>query len=174
MVDGRGVEHKVDTIIFATGFTPTEPPVAHLITGKRGETLAAHWNGSPSAYKGTAVSGFPNLFLMYGPNTNLGHSSIVYMLESQAEYVNDALNTMKRERIDALDVNETVQVHYNKGIQHELQHTVWNKGGCSSWYIDPEGRNSVQWPTFTFKFRSLLEHFDRENYSARKIESVEA
>ena len=174
VVDGSGVEHKVDTIIFATGFTPTEPPVAHLITGKRGETLAAHWNGSPNAYKGTAVSGFPNLFLMYGPNTNLGHSSIVYMLESQAEYVNDALNTMKRERIDALDVNETVQVHYNKGIQHELQHTVWNKGGCSSWYIDPEGRNSVQWPTFTFKFRSLLEHFDRENYSARKIESVEA
>lgn len=74
---------------------------------------------------------------MYGPNTNLGHSSIVYMLESQAEYVNDALNTMKRERLDALDVNESVQVHYNKGIQHELQHTVWNKGGCSSWYIDP-------------------------------------
>ena len=94
----------------------------------------------------------------------------LYMLESQAEYVNDALNTMKRERLDALDVNESVQVHYNKGIQHELQHTVWNKGGCSSWYIDPEGRNSVQWPTFTFKFRSLLEHFDRENYSARKIE----
>ncbi len=131
VVDGHGVEHKVDTIVFATGFTPTEPPVAHLITGKRGETLAAHSNGSPNAYKGTAVSGFPNLFLMYGPNTNLGHSSIVYMLESQAEYVNDALNTMKREQLDALDVNESVQVHYNKGIQHELQHTVWNKAGGS-------------------------------------------
>ncbi|NMD62633.1 UNVERIFIED_ORG: cation diffusion facilitator CzcD-associated flavoprotein CzcO [Nocardia globerula] len=174
VVDGHGIEHKVDTIIFATGFTPTEPPVAHLITGRSGATLAEQWNGSPSAYKGTTVSGFPNLFLMYGPNTNLGHSSIVYMLESQAEYVNDALNTMKREGLDALDVNESVQVQYNKGIQHELKRTVWNKGGCSSWYIDAEGRNSVQWPTFTFTFRSLLGNFDRENYSARKIESVEA
>ncbi|OYD67745.1 flavin-containing monooxygenase [Rhodococcus sp. OK302] len=172
VVDGDGVEHEVDTIIFATGFTPTEPPVAHAIRGISGETLASHWNRSPSAYKGTTVSGFPNLFLMYGPNTNLGHSSIVYMLESQAEYINDALRIMKSEGIDSLDVEDSVQVRYNQDIQHDLQRTVWNKGGCSSWYIDSEGRNSVQWPTFTFTFRSRLSRFDRENYAVRTVGRV--
>ncbi|MCJ0906494.1 NAD(P)/FAD-dependent oxidoreductase [Rhodococcus sp. ARC_M6] len=172
VVDAAGNEHAVDTIIFATGFTPAEPPVAHLVTGVRGETLATHWAGSPSAYKGTSVNGFPNLFLMYGPNTNLGHSSIVYMLESQAEYVNAALHTMRREGIDVVEVEDSAVSQYNRYVQHEMLHTVWSKGGCSSWYIDSQGRNSVQWPTFTWRYRSLLKRFDRENYKTRAATGV--
>lgn len=172
VMDAGGTEHAVDTIIFATGFTPAEPPVAHLITGASGESLAEHWKGSPSAYKGTSVNGFPNLFLMYGPNTNLGHSSIVYMLESQAEYINAALHSMRTENIDILEVEDMVSAEYNRYVQHEMLHTVWSKGGCSSWYIDPQGRNSVQWPTFTWRYRSLMKRFDRENYSARTAASV--
>ncbi|MDV7242813.1 MULTISPECIES: NAD(P)/FAD-dependent oxidoreductase [Rhodococcus] len=174
VVDAVGNEHKVDTIIFATGFTPTEPPVAHALRGTDGHTLAEHWKGSPHAYKGTTVAGFPNLFLMYGPNTNLGHSSIVYMLESQSAYITDALDAMRDNDITAFEVTEEAQRRYNARIQSGLQSTVWNKGGCSSWYYDAEGRNSVQWPTFTFRFRSQLQRFDRENYVARRRSEKEA
>ncbi|MFD4369187.1 flavin-containing monooxygenase [Rhodococcus sp. NPDC058521] len=167
VVDGYGTAREVDTIIFATGFTPTEPPVSHAIRGTDGRTLAEHWDGSPSAYKGTSVSGFPNLFLMYGPNTNLGHSSIVYMLESQAEYIADAVNLMRQREFESIEVTGKAQAKYNEEIQDALRSTVWNKGGCSSWYHDARGRNSVQWPTFTFEYRSQLARFDADHYITR-------
>ncbi|MCG5433336.1 NAD(P)/FAD-dependent oxidoreductase [Mycobacterium sp. MYCO198283] len=167
VIDGAGTHHEVDTIIFATGFTPTEPPVAHLLTGTGGDTLAAHWAGSPSAHLGMTVAGFPNLFLMYGPNTNLGHSSIVYMLESQAAYLAAALATMRAEGLASVDVRPEAQAAYNAWVDDALEGTVWNSGGCSSWYLDSRGRNSVMWPTFTFKFRSRTKTFDLANYRTR-------
>ncbi|WP_082993233.1 NAD(P)/FAD-dependent oxidoreductase [Mycobacterium sp. 1245111.1] len=162
--DGAGRLHEVDTIIFATGFTPTEPPVAHLLTGTHGITLAEHWAGSPSAHLGTTVAGFPNLFLMYGPNTNLGHSSIVYMLESQAAYLAAALRVMRTEDLASIDVENHAQQAYTSWVNDALAGTVWNSGGCSSWYLDASGRNSVMWPTFTFRFRSRTSTFDRHHY----------
>ncbi|WP_277601705.1 NAD(P)/FAD-dependent oxidoreductase [Rhodococcus sp. X156] len=164
VVDNDGVEHAVDTIIFGTGFTPTEPPVAHLLRGADGQTLAEHWAGSPHAYLGTTVAGFPNLFLMYGPNTNLGHSSIVYMLESQAAYISDALALMRRRELSSLQVLPTEQQAYNARIDDQLQGTVWNAGGCSSWYLDASGRNSAMWPTFTWRYRQLTKRFDPSRY----------
>jgi cation diffusion facilitator CzcD-associated flavoprotein CzcO len=164
VVDNDGVEHQVDTIVFGTGFTPTEPPVAHLLRGTDGATLAEHWAGSPHAHRGTAVAGFPNLFLMYGPNTNLGHSSIVYMLESQATYISDALSIMDRRRLASVQVRPSAQQEYNADIVKQLAGTVWNAGGCSSWYLDATGRNSAMWPTFTWRFRALTKRFDVEHY----------
>ena len=164
LVDRAGVEHEVDTIIFGTGFTPTEPPIAHLLRGADHRTLAEHWAGSPVAHRGTTVAGFPNLFLMYGPNTNLGHSSIVYMLESQAAYIIDALSTMERRGLASFAVRPAAQQQYNANIADQLRSTVWNTGGCSSWYIDATGRNSVMWPTFTWRFRALTKRFDAEHY----------
>jgi len=164
LVDNDGVQHEVDTIIFGTGFTPTEPPVARLLRGTERTTLAEHWVGSPSAHRGTTVAGFPNLFLMYGPNTNLGHSSIVYMLESQATYINDALSIMDRRQLTSVQVRVEAQQEYNADIADQLAGTVWNAGGCSSWYIDANGRNSVMWPTFTWRFRALTKRFDAEHY----------
>lgn len=163
--DATGTLHDVDTIIFATGFTPTEPPVAHLLTGSHGTTLAEHWSGSPSAHLGTTVAGFPNLFLMYGPNTNLGHSSIVYMLESQAAYLVAALRVMRAEGVASIDVHPHAQRTYNRWLDDALTGTVWNSGGCSSWYLDANGRNSVMWPTFTFRYRRRTKAFDVGNYS---------
>jgi cation diffusion facilitator CzcD-associated flavoprotein CzcO len=165
--DGAGRLHEVDTIIFATGFSPTEPPVAHQLTGIDGTTLAAHWAGSPSAHLGIVVAGFPNLFLMYGPNTNLGHSSIVYMLESQAAYLAAALRTMRTEGLVSVEVRPEAQASYNAWIDDALGGTVWNSGGCSSWYLDSAGRNSVMWPTFTFRFRHRTKTFDVKNYRTR-------
>ena len=167
VVDRDGVEHPLDTLIFGTGFTPTEPPVAHLVSAG-GPTLAQHWAGSPHAHRGTTVAGFPNLFLMYGPNTNLGHSSIVFMLESQAAYIRDALSTMDSAGLASVDVRATAQTAYNAGVDASLAGTVWNAGGCSSWYFDRTGRNSAMWPTFTWTFRRLTRRFDLENYRTEK------
>ncbi|GAB2934878.1 NAD(P)/FAD-dependent oxidoreductase [Rhodococcus aerolatus] len=164
VVDGDGTEREVDTIIFATGFTPTEPPVAHQVRGSDGRTLAEHWDGSPSAHRGTTVAGFPNLFLMYGPNTNLGHSSIVYMLESQARYVADALRTMASRRLGEVEVRDDAERGWNASMQKGLRRTVWNAGGCASWYFDKTGRNSAMWPTFTWRFRRATRRFDVESY----------
>ncbi|WP_050064499.1 NAD(P)/FAD-dependent oxidoreductase [Rhodococcus sp. RD6.2] len=166
VVGSDGVERDVDTIIFGTGFTPTEPPIAKLLRGRDGRSLAERWDGSPSAHRGITVSGFPNLFLMYGPNTNLGHSSIVYMLESQASYVRKALGYMESRGVPALEVDAAVQERYADRVGGALATTVWNSGGCSSWYMDKRGRNSVMWPTFTWRYRAQVRSFDAENYRA--------
>ncbi|SEK54003.1 flavin-containing monooxygenase [Rhodococcus maanshanensis] len=168
VVDGAGTQTEVDAIVFATGFSPTEPPVAQHLRGRDGQTLAQHWAGSPRAYLGTTIAGFPNLFLMYGPNTNLGHSSIVYMLESQAAYINGALAHLAADGGEAVEVLPAAQARYNERIADQLASTVWNTGGCSSWYLDKEGRNSVMWPTFTFRYRSRTKRFDAENYQTRR------
>ncbi|MBA4022002.1 MAG: cyclohexanone monooxygenase [Gordonia sp.] len=164
VVDSSGVEHKVDAVIFGTGFTATEPPVAKVLHGTDGRSLADIWDGSPNAYRGTTVHGFPNLFLMYGPNTNLGHSSIVYMLESQANYISSALEQMADRNLVSVNVNQRSQDFYNSAIDEGLDGTVWNSGGCSSWYFDKNGRNSVMWPTFTWGFRQLLRSADLGDY----------
>ena len=159
-----GIEREVDTMICATGFTPADPPIARRLTGGAGRTLSEVWGGSPQAYLGTTVAGFPNLFLLYGPNLNLGHSSIVYMLESQIHYLLEALRSMHEHGIASLDVRPEVQERWNAELQARLARSVWNTGGCSSWYLDANGRNSIQWPDFTFRYRRRAHRFDPGDY----------
>ncbi|SIR76593.1 flavin-containing monooxygenase [Williamsia sterculiae] len=163
-VDDDGTEHEVDTVIFGTGFTPTEPPVARLVVGRDGRTLAARWDGSPSAYRGVSVSGFPNMFLMYGPNTNLGHSSIVLMLEAQAGYLSRMLDHLHCHGYGEADVRIAAEKRYRDEVDTRLRGTVWNIGGCSSWYIDSAGRNSVMWPTFTWRYKQMMGEFNPAAY----------
>jgi cation diffusion facilitator CzcD-associated flavoprotein CzcO len=164
IVDGDGVEREIDTLILATGFKPAELPIAERIHGRDGRSLAELWNGSPEAYLGTTVTGFPNLLFLYGPNLNTGHTSIVYMLESQIAYALDALDTMRRTGAAEFDVRPEAQAAYNEKLQERLADTVWNTGGCSSWYLDRNGRNSIQWPGFTFEYRRRTKRFDPEAY----------
>lgn len=168
VVDSDGTEHEVDTIIFGTGFRVTNPPVAERITGRDGCTLADVWaaNGM-SAYLGTTVAGFPNLFFLVGPNTGLGHNSIVYMIESQIAYVVDALAQMDSRGLVAVEPRSDVQDEWNRSLQDDLKGTVWNSGGCSSWYLDAAGRNTTLWPTFTLPFRRRLARFDVAAYDTR-------
>jgi len=163
IVTSDGRESEIDTLIFATGFHPSEPPIAERLRGRSGDTLAESWDGSPQAYLGTAVAGFPNLFLFYGPNSNLGHSSIVYMLESQMAYALDGLRTMRRRGAGVFEVRREAQDAFNAELQGRLAHSVWNTG-CGSWYLDRHGRNSIQWPGFTFEFRRRTRHFDSGAY----------
>ncbi len=166
-----GVERELDTIICATGFTPTDPPIARRIRGAGGRTLSEVWGGSPQAYLGTTVAGFPNLFLLYGPNLNLGHSSIVYMLEAQIHYVLEALRAMRASGAGTLEVRAEAQERWNAELQERLRRTIWNTGGCRSWYLDANGRNSVQWPDFTFRYRRRVQRFDTADYIVREAPS---
>ncbi len=168
VVDTEGVEHEVDTIIFGTGFRVTDPPVAERVVGKDGRTLADVWaQQGMSAYLGTTVAGFPNLFFLVGPNTGLGHNSIVYMIESQIAYLMDGLAQMDAAGIAAVEPRRELQDAWNDKLQADLQGTVWNSGGCSSWYLDAAGRNTTLWPTFTLPFRRRLSRFDLSEYDVQ-------
>lgn len=164
VVGEDGSERQVDVIILGTGFHVTDVPIADKVTGARGKTLAQQWQGSPQAYKGTTISGFPNLFLTLGPNLGIGHNSAFIVIEAQIQYIMDTLHRMQHENITRIDVKLDQQHRYNLKIQQELQSTVWNTGGCTSYYLDQNGRNSVGFPWHTLKMRSLLSRWDSNAY----------
>ncbi len=164
VVTADGIEHRVDTIILGTGFTVTEQPIGRRIRGADGQTLAQHWGGSSTAYLGTTVAGFPNLFMIVGPNTGLGHSSMVFMMESQFNYIVDACKTMAARNIDSFSVDPAIVEAFNDEVQREMGHTVWSSG-CSSWYLDASGRNTTLWPDFTWRYRQRTRRFDADHYS---------
>ena len=149
-----GTEREVDTIIFATGFHVTDMPAAERVRGRDGRSLAEVWDGSPQAHLGAMVAGCPNLFFLVGPNTGLGHNSIVFMIESQCNYVLDALRLMEAGGAAELEVRPEAQAAYNARVQEQMRGTVWTEGGCASWYLDAQGRNTTLWPTFTWPFRA--------------------
>jgi len=167
VVTADGVEREVDTIICGTGFHVTDMPTAERVQGREGVTLAEHWDGSPQAYLGTTVAGYPNLFFLTGPNTGLGHTSLVYMIESQISYVLDAMRTSLRRGMATVDVRPDVLEAYNSRLQRRMQTTVWITGGCASWYIDSKGRNSALWPGLTWPFRRRTARFDPAAYTFR-------
>lgn len=171
-VDGR--RHEVDTIIFGTGFAATRPPIAERLTGREGLRLADAWRDGMTAYRGTTVAGFPNMFLLIGPNTGLGHTSMIYIIESQLNYVLDALSKMDTYGVAAVEVEPGAQDAYNEALQRRLGPTVWNTGGCRSWYLDEAGRNTTLWPSFTWRFRQLTRTFDPRGYRLRTRAEVPA
>lgn len=168
VIGSDGSEREVDVIILGTGFHVTDVPIADQITGIHDKTLAQQWQGSPEAYKGTTISGFPNFFLVLGPNLGIGHNSAFIVIESQIQYIMDTLRNMQRDNIARINVKPDAQQRYNATIQQELQSTVWNTGGCTSYYLDANGRNSVGFPWHTLKMRSLLNRWDRNAYQLQR------
>ncbi len=164
--DGSLREHHLDTIIFGTGFRATEPAVAARIVGAGSTRLCDIWSVTGmQALHGTTIAGFPNLFLMVGPNTGLGHTSVILMIEAQVRYLLEALATMDARGVVAAAPRPAAQQHYNGQLQQQLAGTVWNTGGCRSWYLDPRsGKNTSLWPTFTFTYRRALRAFDPDQY----------
>jgi cation diffusion facilitator CzcD-associated flavoprotein CzcO len=159
-----GAFHPADVLIFATGFQTGGAGTPFPVFGLDGIELNTAWARGPQAYLGTTVTAYPNLFLMTGPNTGLGHNSMIYMIESQARYVIDALLTMHRQRLHAVDVLAAAQRDYNADLQARMRRTVWATGGCRSWYLAPDGSNPTLWPDFTFRFRHKTRRFDVERY----------
>ncbi|MFI2611157.1 flavin-containing monooxygenase [Kitasatospora sp. NPDC018619] len=160
-----GTRRHTDTIILATGFTATDRPIAHRIHGRDGHTLADTWNRhGMTAHRGTTIHGYPNLFMILGPNTTLGHSSQTVMIEAQITYILAALKTLHTHHLTTLDVHPQAQTTYNHTLQNRLKNTVWNTGGCTSWYTDTHGNNPSIWPTYTRTFEHQTRTFDLTNY----------
>jgi cation diffusion facilitator CzcD-associated flavoprotein CzcO len=149
VVTADGAEHKVDTVILATGFHVTDNPMFALVSGRGGRTLAEAFG---ETYLGTVVPGFPNYFQLTGANTGLGHSSMLLMIESQLNLIIDAVQRVEAAGGGPCEVRREVAAAYNAKLQRRLPKTVWGSG-CSSWYLDREGRNLTLWPGFTFDFR---------------------
>jgi cation diffusion facilitator CzcD-associated flavoprotein CzcO len=169
-VDGRRTEHDADTIIFGTGFRVSDPPIAERVFRADGCSLTEVWaQEGMAAFHGVTLAGFPNLFLLVGPNTGLGHTSIVYMIEAQIAYLIDALEKMSARGIASVAPRQEAQDAWNEGLQRDLAGTVWNTGGCSSWYLDASGRNTTLWPTFTLPYRRRLAAFDLVDYETTPV-----
>jgi cyclohexanone monooxygenase len=165
IVTQDGVDREVDAIIVATGFHATDIPISHHVAGRGGVTLAEHFGEhGMQAYKGTTVHGFPNFFFVAGPNTGLGHSSMVFMIESQVAYILDAISRVKTDGIASIEPKQAAQRAFVDDLQDRMQRTVWSGGGCASWYLDSHGRNVTLWPRATFTFRRLLAEFDAQSY----------
>ena len=165
VVTDDGTKHEVDTLILGTGFAAAGFLAPMEIRGRGGRELSAAWRDGAEAYLGITVCGFPNLFMLYGPNTNLGHNSIVYMLESQIQYVKEAVGSLRAAPGTSFDVKPDVQNGFNAKLQHALRNTVWAEG-CKSWYIAESGKIVNNWSGFTFTYRRLTSRFDVVNYQA--------
>ena len=146
-----GIEHPADILIFATGFKATDPLGAIQITGRDGVTLTEAWRDGMQARLGLAVAGFPNLFLLGGPNTGLGHNSIVFMLEAQIGHVLRCLRVLRRRHASSIEVRVEAQAGFNRRLNRWMGRTVW-LSGCKSWYLDRNGRNTTLWPGFSIGY----------------------
>jgi cation diffusion facilitator CzcD-associated flavoprotein CzcO len=164
IVTADGVERQVDALVFGTGFQATDPPLAHRLRGRDGRTLSEVWAGSPRGHLGTTFAGFPNLFMLMGPNTGLGHTSVVYMIEAQVEHLLGALRHLRRHGLAAVEPRAEAQEAFVAAVDRRMTGTVWVSGGCRSWYQDSTGRVSALWPDFTWRFRRRVACFEPAEY----------
>ena len=168
IIASDGTSAEVDAIIFATGFEVANPPIAERIFGSAGISLAEQWQGSPEVYLGTTTKDCPNLFLTFGPNLYTFSSAFV-IIEAQLKYIMSALLKVRSKNIKSLQLNEERSTQYNNKVQQALQSTVWNNGGCTSYFIDKTGRNSTNWPWTTFTLRKRLRRFNLKDYNIEKV-----
>ncbi|MFD7457534.1 MULTISPECIES: flavin-containing monooxygenase [unclassified Streptomyces] len=165
LVAADGSEAEVDAIIFGTGFHVTDMPIADRVVGAEGKTLAEVWKGGMEALRGASAAGFPNWMTIIGPNTGLGNSSMILMIESQLNYMADFVR-----QLDvlggraALDARPSAVNAWNRRVQERMKRTVWNTGGCTSWYLDANGRNTTIWPGTTSEFRRATRRVDLMEY----------
>ncbi|MCK8498717.1 flavin-containing monooxygenase [Myxococcus fulvus] len=166
VVTTTGAEHPVDALIFGTGFQITEPAFARHIRGRDGRSLTETWAGSMKAHLGTSVSGFPNFFMLLGPNTGLGHTSVILMMEAQFAHVLSALRYLEGRGLAAVEPTADAQEAFIQDVDTRMARTVWLTGGCVSWYLDATGRNSTLWPGFTFSYHHRVSAFEPSEYVA--------
>jgi cation diffusion facilitator CzcD-associated flavoprotein CzcO len=162
IVTADGRERPFDAIVYGTGFDATHFLVPMRVSGRDGRDLHDVWRGGAHAYLGIVVPGFPNFFMIYGPNTNLGHNSIIYMLESQVRYVMSAIAAYER-GATPLEVRADVERAFNERLQKRIGQSVW-AAGCDSWYINENGVNANNWPEFTFEYRRRTRAIDLTDF----------
>ncbi|MCV7432901.1 flavin-containing monooxygenase [Mycolicibacterium bacteremicum] len=169
----EGIEHQFDAIVFATGFDVSKAGTPFPVTGIEGRDLAAEWSSGAYAYRSVAVSGYPNLFFTFGPNSGPGHSSALVYMEAQIDYITQAIGSLLRFGWKSLDVRPEVQQRYNDDIQRRLQATTWNSG-CQSWYLTEDGFNATMFPGFATQYVNQLKTVDLQDYRISVAELVDA
>jgi hypothetical protein len=187
VVDSDGIEHPADVLVMATGFQPWNFLANFNLVGRAGRTIGGVWGDEPEAFLGIQVAGFPNFFIMYGPNTN--YMSVTFMLERQAEYITRAVKRLIRAKATAIDVRRGVMDFYNRRVTIALSKKTL-EGDCSNYYHSASGKNVVTWPwwgsiyvllTFIgglgcYTRRATAEraprHLERERSHVRRAQSV--
>jgi cation diffusion facilitator CzcD-associated flavoprotein CzcO/pimeloyl-ACP methyl ester carboxylesterase len=172
IVAADGTEREVDTIVFATGFHVTDPPMATRLHGRDRRSLAEVFSGSPRAYLGTTVEGFPNAYTLLGPNTGNLTTSVVLMVESQIDYVLACLRTVRERRLASIEVTPQAVAEHTRHIRTLSRDTVWLTGGCESWYLDRNGNNSTLWPDFSWRFDALTRRFRPEDHIMKSTSRI--
>jgi cation diffusion facilitator CzcD-associated flavoprotein CzcO len=162
-----GVEREIDSLILGTGFHVHDNPGFERIRGRDGLTLAEAWRGSPRAYLGSTIAGFPNLFLLVGPNSAGGFNSIIFTSEAHINYALNAIKAMDRHRLETVEVRPDVYEAFAREAEEKLRDSVWNAGGCASWYLDANGRNGVWWPGFMWRLWQRTRRFDLGSYQVQ-------
>ena len=165
VVGSDGTEAEVDTIIFGTGFHVTDTPAGDMIFGVGGRSLRDVWGPSMHAHRGVSVAGFPNMFMLGGPHSGIGHTSLTVMIEAQVEFAIDAFAQLDREGHNVIEVKPEAQEAFLTQLHEKMESTVWMAGGCQSWYLDSTGRNTTLWPDFTFRYRKQMERVDISEYT---------
>lgn len=160
----EGIEHQFDAIVFATGFDVSKTGTPFPITGMDGRDLASEWSSGAYAYRSVAVSGYPNLYFTFGPNSGPGHSSALVYMEAEIDYIVDMIDRLLRFGWKSLDVRPEVQDRYNADIQQRLQATTWNSG-CQSWYLTADGFNATMYPGFATQFVNQFKKVDLADYT---------
>ncbi|HEY4176404.1 MAG TPA: alpha/beta hydrolase fold domain-containing protein [Kofleriaceae bacterium] len=165
VVTKHGTRHEVDAIVFGTGFAIQAFPFGKHVRGRDGRTLHETWNGTMTGHRGTTIHNFPNLFVITGPNSGLGHTSMIQMIETQIEHVLNALSYMDKNEVASVEPRAEAQAAWNADVQARTAGTVWTAGGCNSWYLDENGRNSALWPGSTFTYRRQNQPFRAEEFT---------
>ncbi len=169
-----GTKHDFDVIVYATGFETTGWHWSVDVVGKGGRRLNDEWAETPQAYLGITVAKFPNMFVLYGPNTNLGHNSITFMLERQVEYAVKAITAMHARDLAAVEVKQAAQESFNRDLQKALEKTTWADPHCRSWYKNAQGHITQNWSSHTRDFAAATEHVKWEDYAVRERAPVAA
>ena len=162
-----GSAYDADVIIYGTGFKTVEALAELSVAGRDGVKLQDVWRGGVEAHHGVTVAGFPNFFLLLGPNTGLGHNSVIFMIESQVQHVLSCLRLLARQGGNTIEVRAPAQRRFNHGIQRRLGRAVWSQGGCTSWYLDAQGVNRALWPGFSFEYWARTRRARRADYLIR-------
>ncbi|MCX5381932.1 NAD(P)/FAD-dependent oxidoreductase [Streptomyces sp. NBC_00083] len=175
VVAADGTESEVDAIVFGTGFHVTDMPIADRVVGAEGHTLAESWKDGMQSLRGATAAGFPNWMTIIGPNTGLGNSSMILMIESQLSYMADYLRQLNvLGGRAALTPRSSAVGAWNRRVQERMKRTVWNTGGCTSWYLDANGRNTTVWPGTTGEFRRATREVDLGEYEVVRARAAHA
>ena len=154
-----GEQIDLDCIVYSTGYDATDGVISYPVIGAGGTKLADVWDEFPRAYLGTTVPSFPNLFIVTGPNTGIGHTSAIFVIEAQMHYIMRAISEVKARKAAAIEVKPQAEESYTTHIHSEMEKTVWKRGGCTSWYKSKSGHVVAMFPGFSYTYLRMAKNF---------------